>query len=126
MDIKYYPSEETGRVYAIGTGKCGYAEGIDPAIADTLVACGFVAKKDLCVPMLTRGVAKVQQPDVFDLDTGKHIARDKVLRKHYAQVGKALGAYHEALDKLVGGVSAREAYCRDKVANAEKRLDAIG
>lgn len=125
MDIKYYADAENGRVYAIGTGKRGFAEGIDPAVAEFMIAHGYVLRKDLTVPLITRGVAQVQAPDVYDYEVGRSIARDKVLAKHYKRVGKALAAYQEGLKKMSRANTARCDYCKTKVANAEERLDAI-
>ena len=125
MDIKYYTDEQTGRVFAVGSGKHEYAEGIDPVIAERLIERHIVSKNDLCVPILTKGIAKVQAPDVYDFERGKNIARDKVLSKHYAKVGRALAAYKAGLEILVSGTDQRIGYCQDKVKNANARLDAI-
>lgn len=125
MDIKYYADAENGRVYAIGTGKKGFAEGIDPAVAEFMIAHGYVLRKDLVVPQITRGLAQVQEPDEYDYEIGRAIARDKVLTKHYKRVGRALAAYQAGIKEMSKANSARRDYCDDKVENAKKRLDAI-
>ena len=77
----------------------------------------------MLVPQMTRCVAKAHGSDEFDIETGKAIARDKVLAKYCARVEKALAAYKTGLETFVSDAQYRMDFCNDKVRNAEERLE---
>lgn len=123
VKINYYYNEKTNTVYAVGTSEKPYPTVIDEAVAESMIENDLISRKDIEIQQHIRRSAHPVDTDTFDYQTGKDIARDKILSKHYEEVSTAVANYAEALRKEAEAAENKSKYCKDKAKRAQKRLD---
>ena len=123
MDIKYVVIESKGLVKAFPVTNSEYAEGIDAAVASTLIAKHGVSKNSLTMPDNMVGIAKLHPDDAFDVEIGKAIARDRLLTVYNKNLEKALSTYQKGLERMLAITTSRVNASKNKVCNAKARLN---
>lgn len=122
MDIKYVVIESKGIVKAFPIVGSEYAEGIDAAVAETLIKKHGVSKNKLQAASNVVGIAKLHPDDTFDVETGKAIARDRLLVAYNRSLEKALSTYEDGLKRMLAITTSRATASRKKIVNAQARL----
>lgn len=125
MRIGYQLDEDTRTTYAYTTyGEFEDLEGTDFGVAYGLMDRGYLKQSDVCE---RKFVSKARNggSDEFDAETGRQVARDKLLVKYYGYVGDKLDAYIAALEKELARAKGTQEFAKSKVENATRRLEVV-
>ena len=127
MRIKYFTNEETGATLAktfYDEPNGGYIEGIDTLVAFVLEDEGIIKRKGFKRGNPMSSWAKAYDGvDVPDPETGKKVARDKVLVKYYASVGEKYREFADAIREYAERYDQMAKTCADKSEAAKERLE---
>ena len=114
MKIKYFVNEEKGTVFCK----------MEDCSKDTIniLEKDGIYKKDMSDSFMQNtytGKAKLSPEDKWDEETGKRIARNKMLLKYYTKRKKILNNNYVELLSQLKKVGERQDYCLDKIAKAK-------
>lgn len=123
MRIHYYENENNGTVVAVARAEEEFPMDIEPEIARMLIRKGYIDKAKIAMPRQQKAFAKVHGEDTYNAETGRQIARDKVLVKYYAKLGEVHDAYRAGVIAYLEDLKGMEKFCKEKVANARERLE---
>ena len=120
MEINYININDE-MVKAIGTDCGKYPDKINAKIADELINLGYLSKKDVTIRKKLVVTVRPTGADVFNFETGKKIARDKLLIKYNAELERIYENYAFALEKYLKYIVYREGVSLSKRTNALER-----
>lgn len=126
MKIKYYVSKDKTMVCATPSVNSKYAEGIDEEIADALIAMKRLSKSNITIDCSKIvGKAKLHPEDSYDEQTGKDIAKERLLVKYNKELAKVHRRYSAELKRLQQESERRYLMSEKKVSTAESVLSEL-
>lgn len=113
MKIKYFVNEEKGTVFCK----------MENCFKDTIniLEKDGIYKRDIRDSFMQNtyaGKAKLSPEDEWDEETGKRVARNKMLLKYYTKKRKLLDKAYQELLSQIKKLSERQQYCLDKILKA--------
>ena len=98
MAMNYYPVPEQGKVIGVLNG-CAY-DAIRKIERITNDTCFCAFDKKYLMPNTFRAVAKCSEDDVYNEQTGKDIAKQKVMDKYYDSLDRRMLMFFDDVYKL--------------------------
>ena len=98
MAMNYYVIPEQGKVIGVLNGCAWDAVRKIERITNGTCFCAF--DKKYLMPNTFRAVAKCSEDDVFDEETGKEIAKQKVMVKYYDSLDRRMSAFFSEVGGL--------------------------
>lgn len=98
MAMNYYVVPEQGKVIGVLNGCAWDAVRKIEKLTNNTSACFF--DKKYLMPNTFRAVAKCSEDDVFDEETGKEIAKQKVMDKYYDSLDRRMVMFFGEIQDL--------------------------